>query len=128
MKIFLYSLAGLVLIAVIVVAVVIYLFYHYGQDLPDHKQLAAYEPDIMTRVHAGDGRVIGGGQLRRRPIGRSGRYIGRGGFLSHRFRRSLNAEIEWQDERGHSESQDKYTPNPKPPFHSPTHTHIFSPF
>jgi len=58
MKIFLYSLAGLVLIAVIVVAVVIYLFYHYGQDLPDHKQLAAYEPAIMTRVHAGDGRLV----------------------------------------------------------------------
>ncbi len=58
MKIFLYSLAGLVLIAVIVVAVVVYLFYHYGQDLPDHKQLAAYEPATMTRVHAGDGRLV----------------------------------------------------------------------
>jgi len=58
MKIFLYSLAGLVLIAVIVVAVVVYLLYHYGQDLPDHKQLAAYEPATMTRVHAGDGRLV----------------------------------------------------------------------
>ncbi|MBT6828912.1 MAG: penicillin-binding protein 1A, partial [Rhodospirillaceae bacterium] len=58
MKIFLYSLAGLVLIAVIAVAVVVYLFYHYGQDLPDHKQLAAYEPATMTRVHAGDGRLV----------------------------------------------------------------------
>ena len=58
MKIILYSLAGLVLIAVIAVAVVVYLFYHYGQDLPDHKQLAAYEPATMTRVHAGDGRLV----------------------------------------------------------------------
>ncbi len=58
MKIILYSLAGLVLIAVIAVAVVVYLFYHYGQDLPDHKQLAAYEPATMTRVHAGAGRLV----------------------------------------------------------------------
>jgi len=58
MKIFLYSLAGLILAAIIVVAGVVYLFYHYGQDLPDHRQLAAYEPNTMTRVHAGDGRLV----------------------------------------------------------------------
>ena len=58
MKFFLYTFAGLVVTAIIVVAVVIYLFYHYGQDLPDHKQLAASEPATMTRVHAGDGRLV----------------------------------------------------------------------
>ena len=58
MKILLYTLAGLLLAAIIVVAVVVYLFYHYGQDLPDHRQLAAYEPSTMTRVHAGDGRLV----------------------------------------------------------------------
>ena len=58
MKIFLYTFTGLVVSAIIVIAVVIYLFYHYGQDLPDHKQLAAYEPATMTRVHAGDGRLV----------------------------------------------------------------------
>ena len=58
MKYLLYSLAGLILAVIIVVAGVVYLFYHYGQDLPDHRQLAAYEPDIMTRVHAGDGRLV----------------------------------------------------------------------
>src|SRR3546814_8972526 len=29
-----------------------------GRDLPDYKQLASYEPPMMTRVHAGDGRLI----------------------------------------------------------------------
>ncbi|PPR23445.1 MAG: Penicillin-binding protein 1A [Alphaproteobacteria bacterium MarineAlpha10_Bin2] len=58
MKYLYYSLAGLLLVAVIVVAVVVYLFYQYGRDLPDHRQLAAYEPDTMTRVHAGDGRLV----------------------------------------------------------------------
>ena len=58
MKYLYYSLAGLLLAAVIIVAGVVYLFYHYGQDLPDHRQLAAYEPATMTRVHAGDGRLV----------------------------------------------------------------------
>ena len=58
MKYLLYSLAGFILTAILVVAGVIYLFFHYGQDLPDHRQLAAYEPDTMTRVHAGDGRLV----------------------------------------------------------------------
>ncbi|MDA0230422.1 MAG: transglycosylase domain-containing protein, partial [Proteobacteria bacterium] len=58
MKFLYYSLAGLLLAAVIVVAGVVYLFYHYGRDLPDHRQLAAYEPATMTRVHAGDGRLV----------------------------------------------------------------------
>ena len=33
-------------------------FFHYGRDLPDHTQLEAYEPPVMTRVHAGDGRLL----------------------------------------------------------------------
>ncbi|MCW9040749.1 MAG: PBP1A family penicillin-binding protein, partial [Rhodospirillales bacterium] len=37
---------------------VVYLFYTYGSDLPDYKQLADYEPPVMTRVHAGDGRLL----------------------------------------------------------------------
>jgi penicillin-binding protein 1A len=36
----------------------LYLFWHYGRDLPDHKQLADYQPAIVTRVHAGDGRLV----------------------------------------------------------------------
>jgi len=32
--------------------------YHFGRDLPDYKQLAVYEPPLMTRVHAADGRLM----------------------------------------------------------------------
>ena len=35
-----------------------FVIQHYGQDLPDHGQLANYKPKISTRVHAGDGQVI----------------------------------------------------------------------
>ncbi len=37
---------------------VLYLFYYYGRDLPDYKQLANYNPPTVTRVHAGDGRLL----------------------------------------------------------------------
>jgi len=35
-----------------------YLIWKYGQDLPDHQQLADYQPPTVTRVHAGDGRLL----------------------------------------------------------------------
>ena len=35
-----------------------YFFWKYSQDLPDHAQLANYEPPVMTRVHAADGSLI----------------------------------------------------------------------
>ncbi len=35
-----------------------YILWHYGRNLPDYKQLADYEPAVMTRVHAGDGRLL----------------------------------------------------------------------
>jgi penicillin-binding protein 1A len=37
---------------------VLYAFWHFGQGLPDYRQLATYEPPVMTRVHAGDGRLL----------------------------------------------------------------------
>ncbi len=37
---------------------VLYIFYHYGRDLPDYRQLAVYEPPTVTRLHAGDGRLL----------------------------------------------------------------------
>lgn len=40
------------------VAAVAYGFWHYGQGLPEYKQLVDYEPPTATRVHAGDGRLI----------------------------------------------------------------------
>jgi penicillin-binding protein 1A len=35
-----------------------FVLYHFGRDLPDYKQLAVYEPPLMTRVHAADGRLM----------------------------------------------------------------------
>ena len=40
------------------VAAVIFVFSYYGQDLPDYKQLKDYEPPIVTRLYAGDGRLM----------------------------------------------------------------------
>ena len=37
---------------------VLYVFYRFGQGLPDYHQLADYEPPVTTRVHAGDGRLL----------------------------------------------------------------------
>lgn len=34
------------------------LFAHYGRDLPDYTQLKNYEPPIVTRIYAGDGRLL----------------------------------------------------------------------
>ena len=33
-------------------------YWHFGRDLPDHEQLAKYEPPVATRVYAGDGRLM----------------------------------------------------------------------
>ena len=32
--------------------------WYFGRDLPDYEQLANYQPPIVTRVHAGDGRLM----------------------------------------------------------------------
>ncbi|MBL4615330.1 MAG: transglycosylase domain-containing protein, partial [Magnetovibrio sp.] len=36
----------------------LYVFWQYGKGLPDYQQLAHYEPPVMTRVHASDGRLL----------------------------------------------------------------------
>lgn len=33
-------------------------FIHYSKDLPDHAQLAEYQPAVMSRVHAADGSLV----------------------------------------------------------------------
>ena len=53
------TLFGVMLIVIAIGAGgVLYLFQQYGRGLPDYKQLATYEPPVMTRVHAGDGRLL----------------------------------------------------------------------
>jgi penicillin-binding protein 1A len=50
---------NLLLLAVLIgVGVLGYAWWRYGQDLPDVRQLATYEPPTVTRVHAGDGRLL----------------------------------------------------------------------
>ncbi|MEQ8266786.1 MAG: penicillin-binding protein 1A [Parvibaculum sp.] len=36
-----------------------WMIWRLNQDLPDYTRLANYEPPVMTRVHAGDGQLIG---------------------------------------------------------------------
>ena len=40
------------------VALLVWGLDHYGEDLPDHAQLATFDPPTVTRVHAGDGRLL----------------------------------------------------------------------
>ncbi len=53
------TIVGLLLIVAIAGAGgVLYIFHNYGRDLPEYRQLADYEPPVMTRVHGGDGRLL----------------------------------------------------------------------
>lgn len=52
---------GLILGAVGTVSVgiaIVWAIIYYGRDLPDYRQLAQYEPAVVTRVHAGDGSLL----------------------------------------------------------------------
>ena len=51
---FLLSLLGVLAVG----AGAVYVLHYFGRDLPDHEQLAGYEPPTVTRVHAGDGRLL----------------------------------------------------------------------
>ncbi|HTI86098.1 MAG TPA: penicillin-binding protein 1A [Alphaproteobacteria bacterium] len=52
------TLVLLVLLVVVAVGGAIGVLWHYGRGLPDYRQLATYEPPVMSRVHAGDGSLI----------------------------------------------------------------------
>jgi penicillin-binding protein 1A len=41
-----------------VAAGVTYIIWDASKDLPDYKQLATYEPPVMTRIHAADGSLL----------------------------------------------------------------------
>ena len=46
------------IISIIVGVGGLYAIYTFGRGLPDYTQLADYEPPVMTRVQAGDGRLL----------------------------------------------------------------------
>ncbi len=66
MKLLAILFALLILGAMAVSGGVLYAFYHYGRDLPDYQQLANYDPPTVTRVHAGDGRLLAEYAIERR--------------------------------------------------------------
>ncbi len=39
-------------------AALAFIIWDASKDLPDYKQLATYEPPVMTRIHAGDGSLL----------------------------------------------------------------------
>jgi len=47
-----------VALAVIGIIVGFLLFNHYSKDLPDYSQLAQYDPPTVTRLYAGDGKLL----------------------------------------------------------------------
>ncbi|MBD21539.1 MAG: hypothetical protein CMM37_10925, partial [Rhodospirillaceae bacterium] len=44
------GLSGVILLVVVL--------WNFGRDLPDFNQLASYQPPTVTRMHAGDGRLL----------------------------------------------------------------------
>ncbi|UCH73220.1 MAG: penicillin-binding protein 1A [Rhodospirillales bacterium] len=53
-----YCLAVFLIIGLAAGGAATYAIWHFSRDLPDHRQLADYQPKISTRVHAGDGQLI----------------------------------------------------------------------
>jgi penicillin-binding protein 1A len=52
-------LASLIVLAAIAVAgIAVITVWYFGRDLPDYKQLANYQPPIVSLVYAGDGRLL----------------------------------------------------------------------
>jgi penicillin-binding protein 1A len=49
---------GMVILALVGGSGVVYLLHRFGAELPDYRQLADYQPPTVTRVHAGDGRLL----------------------------------------------------------------------
>ncbi|NJO37584.1 MAG: hypothetical protein HC871_08155 [Rhizobiales bacterium] len=58
LKIIGFSFILLVLGAIAAGGGLLYLLHRYGNDLPDYRQLADYQPPTVTRIHAGDGSLL----------------------------------------------------------------------
>ena len=58
MRIFLGVLSVLLLFVVVAAGGAAFAIHHFSQGLPEYSQLADYQPPTVTRVHAGDGRVL----------------------------------------------------------------------
>ncbi|MBM85923.1 MAG: penicillin-binding protein [Rhodospirillaceae bacterium] len=58
MRWILYLSSFFVLVGIAGTGIVAWGLYAFGKGLPDYKQLADYQPPVVTRVHAGDGRLL----------------------------------------------------------------------
>ncbi len=50
--------ACVAIVALVAAGGVALVFSHYGRQLPDHSELASYEPPVTSRVYAGNGRLL----------------------------------------------------------------------
>ena len=51
-------LLGFFVLALVGVGGMSYALHRFGRGLPDYRQLADYDPPVVTRIHAGDGRLM----------------------------------------------------------------------
>ncbi|EWY39953.1 penicillin-binding protein 1A [Skermanella stibiiresistens SB22] len=51
-------LSAVLFLAVVAAGGAVFAIHHFSQGLPEYTQLADYQPPTVTRVHAGDGRVL----------------------------------------------------------------------
>ncbi|UEM05287.1 penicillin-binding protein 1A [Skermanella rosea] len=51
-------LSAVLFLVVVAAGGVVFAIHHYSQGLPEYSQLADYQPPTVTRVHAGDGRLL----------------------------------------------------------------------
>ncbi|HZQ01029.1 MAG TPA: transglycosylase domain-containing protein, partial [Reyranella sp.] len=58
MKLFKIALAFATACLIVGIGTVAGLFWHFSHGLPDHKQLADYQPPIVSRLYASDGRLL----------------------------------------------------------------------
>jgi penicillin-binding protein 1A len=58
MRIIVGLLSTAVVLGILAIVGVIGVVYHYSRGLPELEQLARYQPPTVTRVHAGDGRLL----------------------------------------------------------------------
>ncbi|MBP6986102.1 MAG: penicillin-binding protein 1A [Alphaproteobacteria bacterium] len=57
-RFFIYLFSFLVFSSVAGVCAGVFIFYHFGKGLPNYKHLATYEPPVVTRMYANDGRLF----------------------------------------------------------------------
>ena len=58
MKFFAYLLTTLFLLVLSGIIVFFYGLWYFGKQLPDYKELSKYNPNVVTRIHAGNGALL----------------------------------------------------------------------